>query len=92
MVIKEDWIQAQEGLYAELHTFVVRGTVYTRYNLYSADGYCFYNIHSEEEVPPYSTIAFTPFASIDEINQNFKSILISQQKTILEENDGINKN
>lgn len=80
MNIKPEWIKVQEGLYAEPHTFVVSGKVYTRYNLYSADGYCFYDINEQEEYPSYSDWAFTPYTSIDQINANIKSIPVREQK------------
>ena len=79
MIIKDNWILCQEGLYAELHTFTVNGLIRGRYNIYSAEGYCFYSVY-EEETPTYSTIAYTPCASIEEINQTFKSIPVSEQK------------
>ena len=79
MTIKADWGKAQEGLYAEKHTFIVNGSIRTRYNIYSADGYCFYCVHDDAEVPAYSTMAHTPCITIDEINQNFKRIPISEQ-------------
>ena len=80
MTIKEDWEQAQEGLYAEKHTFVANGIVRTRYNIHSADGYCFYSKDDEEEYPAYSEMAFTPCTSIEEINDTFVSIPVSEQK------------
>lgn len=86
MIIKNDWIECQEGLYAEIHSFVVKGQVKIRYNIYSSDGYCFYSL-SEEEHPSYSTMAYTPCTSIDEINKTFKSIPISEQKVEVEEDE-----
>lgn len=79
MTIKADWEKAQEGLYAEKHTFIVNGNIRTRYNIYSADGYCFCCIHDDEDYPIYMEMAFTPCITIEEINQNFKSIPISEQ-------------
>lgn len=82
MVIKNDWIKCQEGLYAEIHSFIFKGQVRVRYNIYSADGYCFYSLDDEEEYPSYSTMAYTPCTSIDEINNTFKSIPVSEQKVM----------
>lgn len=87
MIIKDEWIKCQEGLYAELHTFVVNGEVKKRYNIYSADGYCFYSLDDEEEYPVYSTMAYTPCTSIEEINKIFKSIPVSEQKIMEEDNE-----
>lgn len=85
MVIKDNWALCQEGLYAELHTFTVNGLMRGRYNIYSAEGYCFYSLTDDEEFPVYNTMAFTPCTSIEEINKTFKSIPISEQKTQKEE-------
>lgn len=86
MIIKDNWIQCQEGLYAEIHSFMFKGQVRVRYNIYSADGYCFYSL-DEEEYPSYSTMAYTPCTSIDEINRTFKSIPVSEQKIMEEEHE-----
>lgn len=80
MEIKNNWIKCQEGLYAETHSFIFKGQVRIRYNIYSAEGYCFYSSDDEEEYPSYSTMAYTPCTSIEEINKTFKSIPISEQK------------
>ena len=93
MIIKPEWIRVQEGLYAELHTFAVKGLVKTRYNLYSQDGWCFYHLNDENEVPVYSDWAMTPYSSIDEINSKVRSIRASEQKQpSLEVSDEVDKN
>lgn len=46
--IPEGSIEIQTGLYAHLYTYVVSGVTKSRYNLYSAEGYCFYQLSTPE--------------------------------------------
>ena len=46
--IPEGSIEIQTCLYAHQHTYTVGGNVRTRYNLYSAEGYCFYSLNVPE--------------------------------------------
>lgn len=46
--IPEGSIEIQTGLYAHLYTYTVGGNVRTRYNIYSAEGYCFYSLQIPE--------------------------------------------
>ena len=46
--IPEGSIEIQTGLYARLHTYTVGGVTRSRYNLYSAEGYCFYQLSQPE--------------------------------------------
>lgn len=46
--IPEGSIEIQTGLYAHLHTYTVGGNQRSRYNLYSAEGYCFYKLSTPE--------------------------------------------
>lgn len=85
MIIKEEWTKIQDGLYAEPHTFVVKGQAITRYNLYSDSEHCFYSMDDVEEFPAYSTMAYTPFKTIDDLNKHFRSILLSERKIPQEE-------
>ncbi len=41
-------IEIQTGLYAHLYTYTVGGNQRSRYNLYSAEGYCFYKLSLPE--------------------------------------------
>lgn len=46
--IPEGSIEIQTGLYAHLHTYTVGDMIRSRYNLYSAEGYCFYKLSIPE--------------------------------------------
>lgn len=46
--IPEGSIEIQTGLYAHLHTWTAGGRTYSAYRLYSAEGYCFYQLSTPE--------------------------------------------
>lgn len=46
--IPEGSVEIQTGLWAELHTYTVGSNTRSRYNLYSAEGYCFYWLSNPE--------------------------------------------
>ena len=84
--IPEGSIEIQTGLYAHQHTYTVGSNVRTRYNLYSAEGYCFYslnvpkNFDEEGNLRPaeermYATYASCPYTmTIEDINAMFVSV------------------
>lgn len=83
--IPEGSIEIQTGLWAHLKSFTVSGTTYAFYNLYSAEGYCFWddmtpeNYDEEGNLLPmeqrlFAQYASTPFTTIEELNQHFFSV------------------
>lgn len=47
-VIPEGATLVQEGLYVYESIFTMNGTLYTKWKLYSAEGYCFYDLQIPE--------------------------------------------
>ena len=88
--IPEGSVEIQTGLYAHLYTYTVGGATRTRYNLYSAEGYCFYqlsqpeNFDEEGNLKPanervYATFAMCPpILSIEDINADFVSVVAEE--------------
>lgn len=88
MIYKEipaDSVEIQAGLYAQLRTVTVGGTTYIGYNLFSAEGYCFYwlshpeNYDEEGNLKPenersYATFMASAYKSIEEINKDVISV------------------
>lgn len=83
--IPEGSVEIQTGLWAELRTFTVSGVEYQKYNLYSADGYCFYDLNRSEnydeegnllpaEERLYQTVMYTTCTTIEQLNTRFVSI------------------
>ena len=79
--IPETAIEVQRGLWAD---FVV-GTVISRYKIYSAEGYCFYNLQQAENFDEegnllpesernYAIYASTAFTTVEQINATFISV------------------
>ena len=83
-------VEIQTGLWAELHTYVVGGVTKSRYNIYSAEGYCFYslsqpeNYDEEGNLKPanervYATYAACPaIMTLDDINADFVSVVAEE--------------
>ena len=82
-------IEIQTGLWAYRHEFTINGTVYVTHQLYSAEGYCFYDVNDvycddegnvipNDEVLPtqriYMQYASTSYTTIEELNANFVSV------------------
>lgn len=87
IVIPEGSIEIQTGLWAHNRQFTFDGIFYSVYDLYSAEGYCFWEVNQPENYdeegnlkPPvervYSRIAYTPYETIEELNENFISVPI----------------
>lgn len=83
--IPEGSVEIQTGLWACVNSFTMNGVVYSFYDLYSSEGYCFWNTmvpenYDEEgnllplEQRLFAQYASTSFSSIDEINEVFFSV------------------
>ena len=79
--------EIQKGLFAELRTFTHGGVSHSRYDIHSADGYCFWeksqpeNYGENGELLPlaervFSRFAITPYKTVEEINAHFVSVPI----------------
>ena len=98
IVIPEGSVEIQTGLWAHLHSFTLNGTVYSKYNIYSEDGYCFWEVNQPENYdeegnlkPPservYARIAYTCYTTIEELNANFVSVPIEEGFEIVSTGD-----
>ena len=81
-------VEVQTGLWADLVTTTFGNMTRTKYNLYSAEGYCFYLLNNPEnyvdgditgELLPanervYAQYAVTPYTTVEEINANVVSV------------------
>lgn len=85
--IPEGSTEIQIGLWAAIHSFTVSGTTYSFYDLYSSEGYCFWDTMTPEnydedgnllplEQRLFAQYARTSFTSIDELNEVFFSVPI----------------
>ena len=80
-------IEVQPGLWADLVTTTFGSLTINKYNLYSAEGYCFYrlsipeNYDEEGNLKPenervYYRIMYTSFRTVDQINADIVSVPI----------------
>lgn len=87
--IPDTAVEIQEGLWGDLHTFTFLGQVRSYYDLYSAEGYCFYmlsvpeNFDDEGNLKPpserlYARFAGTVYSTIEEVNANVVSVPIEE--------------
>ena len=87
--IPEGSVEIQTGLWAWLRTAVIGGVTYQRYNLYSAEGYCFWDTMTSEnyddegnllplEQRLFAQYAITSFDNIDDLNQTFFSVPVQE--------------
>lgn len=77
-------VEVQTGLWADARTVSLGSLTRTSYNLYSAEGYCFYipanNLHWETGEPlpenerTYYQFMYSAYQTIDEINANIVSV------------------
>ena len=78
-------VEIQTGLWAYPHVFSFGGNTYTQYILYSAEGYCFWQVSQGENyddegnlLPPeyriYATYAATAYSTIEDLNADFISV------------------
>lgn len=86
--IPEGSVEIQVGLWAYLHTFTVGGVAHSYYKLYSAEGYCFYDLDQPENydednnlVPPTERV-YAQFCTcvypFEEINQHYVSVPVEE--------------
>ena len=82
-------VEVQTGLWAFLRKYTVGGQPRERYLLYSAEGYCFYEIGQPENyvdgdtsgelLPPeqrvYATYMSTAYTTLEQINSNIVSVV-----------------
>lgn len=82
-------VEIQTGLWAYWYTFTVSGTTYGRYKLYSAEGYCFYEVDNPENLdedgnllPPeermYAQYAATACTTIEQVNAKYVSVPVEE--------------
>lgn len=87
--IPEGSVEAQTGLWAYLYSFTVSGVTHSHYEIYSAEGYCFYNVDQPENYdedgnlkPPaervYAQYCVTVCQTIEEVNAHFVSVPIEE--------------
>lgn len=83
--IPEGSTEIQTGMWAAVNSFTVSGTTYSFYDLYSAEGYCFWEVQQPEnyddegnllplEQRVFAQYARTAYTTIDELNANFISV------------------
>ena len=86
--IPEGSVEVQTGLWAYLNSFTWNGTTYSNYRLYSAEGYCFYDLTIPEnwvdgivggELVPaeqriYAQYQSTTYTTIEQINADIVSV------------------
>lgn len=95
--IPEGSTEIQTGLFAKLITFNFNGEERSHYNIYSADGYCFYdktqqvnndnepeNEDENKEIKQtYARVAYTPYKTIEELNEVYVSVPIKEEFEIV---------
>jgi hypothetical protein len=83
--IPEGSTEIQTGLGAAKNHYTFNGQPRMRYDLYSAEGYCFWEVENDENYDEYGELlpleqrifaqyARTPYTSIDVLNENFISV------------------
>ena len=86
--IPEGSVEIQTGLWAYLYSFTVSGVTRSYYKLYSAEGYCFYDLGQPENydeegnlVPPEQRV-YAQYASclypLEEINDHYVSVPVEE--------------
>ena len=93
-----EMIEISTGLYQDLRSFTVGGVVHYYSELYSADGYCFYdvddvyyddegNVIPDEDVLPsqriYARNITTPITDVEELRAKFISVPIDPSYEIV---------
>lgn len=87
--IPEGSVEIQAGLWAAIRTFTMSGITYSFYDLYSSEGYCFWEVNQPEnydeegnllpmEQRVYAQYAITCYTTIDELNENFISVPVQE--------------
>ena len=87
--IPEGSVEIRTGLWAHPITLSFKGEEILKYDIYSAEGYCFWEVQQPENYdeegnlkPPaervYARVAYTCFSTIEELNANFISVPIEE--------------
>ena len=86
--IPMDSVEIQNGLWAHLHTFTVGGITRSYYELYSAEGYCFYyldqpeNYDAEGNLKQPAERVYAQYCTcmypFEEINQHYVSVPVEE--------------
>lgn len=87
--IPEGSIEIQTGLWAAENHYTFNGQPRMRYNLYSSEGYCFWEVNQPEnydeegnllpmEQRVYAQYAITCYTTVDELNENFISVPVQE--------------
>lgn len=85
--IPKNSVEIQTGLLAHLNTFIFNGQERHNYRLYSAEGYCFWEVDQPEnydeegnllpiENRVFATFAVVPYMAVEDINKKFVSVPI----------------
>lgn len=78
-------IEVQPGLWADLVTVTFGNMTMSKYNLYSSEGYCFYeianNLDEEGNLLPeneriYAQVMYTNYRTVEQINAEIVSVPI----------------
>lgn len=86
--IPETAVEVQPGLWADFRTVTLGSMTITKSDLYSAEGYCFYEIEQPENyvdgdtsgelLPPeqrvYATFMYSAYSTVEEINAAIVSV------------------
>ena len=96
--IPETAVQIQIGLYQDLKSFTLGSTTHYYSELYSSEGYCFYdktleiyddegNVIPEDEILPtqrvYMQYCATPVTDVDTLNATFVSVPVDPSYEIV---------
>lgn len=92
--IPQDAFEIQTGLWAVVNYYTFKGQTRMRYNIYSADGYCFWEVRQPEnydeegnllplEQRVYAQYMKTIYSTIEELNENFRSIPVQEAYEIV---------
>ena len=80
-------VEVQPGLWADERTRTLGSVTLTTYNLYSAEGYCFYipanNLDEEGNLLPenervYYQLLYSAYRTIEQINANVVSVPVQE--------------
>lgn len=96
--IPEGSIEVQTGLWAKLIPLTFEGEDMSHYDIYSADGYCFWEVNQPENYDEegnlkplaervYATVAYTACRTVEEVNANFISVPIEEGFEIVSVSD-----
>lgn len=98
MPIPEGSIEVQTGLYAYWDTWTLNGKPRGRYEIYSSEGYCFWEVSQPEnydeegnllplEQRVFAQYAATTCQTIEEVNEQFISVPVQEGYEIVSAGD-----